>query len=137
MWTVTVHELKTWPEPFKAAAGGRKTFEWRKDDRNYAEGDTLVLREWDHAKGIYTGREYTRRVGYVLRGPEFGVPEGWAVLSLVRPPKPPKRRRQTKTPRVQGRLSPRVPAPKPIPAKTARQWVRLTSGGLPTLGKRK
>ena len=130
---MTTHDLKCWPEPFNAVAGGRKAFEWRRDDRGFAEGDTLVLREWDPKRADYTGRQVTVRVGYVLRGPDFDVPAGWAVLSLRRPPKPPKTPRK---PKAKGG-SPRVPAPKQIPQKTATRWVRTVSGGLPTLGKRR
>src|SRR5690348_13292378 len=41
------HVLKVWPDFYAAIASGRKTFEIRKDDRDFAEGDRLLLREWD------------------------------------------------------------------------------------------
>jgi ribosomal protein L37E len=44
---MTVHSLKTWPEYFEAQRAGRKTFELRRNDRNFQVGDLLVLREWD------------------------------------------------------------------------------------------
>jgi hypothetical protein len=130
---MTTHDLKCWPEPFNAVAGGRKTFEWRRDDRGYAEGDTLHLREWNPDAGAYTGRTFTVRVGYVLRGPEFDVPAGWAVLSLREIPKPPKPTRK-KRPKISRTAA--VPF-KPIREKTAQRWIRTVPGGLPTLGKRK
>jgi hypothetical protein len=43
---MTVHELKSWPEFFSAIETGEKTFELRRNDRNYQVGDVLVLREW-------------------------------------------------------------------------------------------
>ena len=43
---MTIHELKIWPQYFDAIASGIKTFEVRKDDRGFAVGDTLVLKEW-------------------------------------------------------------------------------------------
>lgn len=132
---MTTHELKTWPGPFNAVAGGKKTFEWRRNDRAYAQGDTLVLREWDPKRSAYTGRYVMVRVGYILRGPEFGVPEGWAVLSIIKPPSPPK---PQKAPRAKAKRNPRVPAPTKTPRKkVSRPWVSLTSGGLPSLGKRR
>ena len=136
---MNVHELKCWPEPFNAAAGGRKTFEFRRNDRGFAEGDTLVLREWDPSgDGRYTGRSFRVRVGYVLRGPAFGVPENWAVMSLQKPPTLPKPRRVKvklpRAPRVEVKV--KTKSTKRIPKKPARQWVRITSGGLPTLGKK-
>lgn len=76
------HLLKTWPEPFEALASGRKLFEFRRDDRGFAVDDRLVLVEWDPATGKETGRALEAGVSYVLRG-AFGVPDGFAVLSLV------------------------------------------------------
>ena len=30
-----MHDLKTWPGPFRDIKAGRKTFEYRRDDRDY------------------------------------------------------------------------------------------------------
>lgn len=86
----TVHELKCWPSPFQAMLDGIKTFEFRKADRDYEVGNYLLLREWlpysennESGKGEFTGRVLRRLVTYVLRGPSFGVPEGYVVLSVV------------------------------------------------------
>jgi len=40
------HDLKAWPEFFDALASRRKTFEVRKNDRDYQLGDVLLLREY-------------------------------------------------------------------------------------------
>ena len=76
------HELKTWPESFSPVMRGEKKAEHRLDDRGYAVGDELLLREWVPGLCEYTGRELTCRVTHVLRGPEFGVREGWVILSV-------------------------------------------------------
>ena len=54
------HELKILPEYFGAVSLREKTFEIRKNDRDYHVGDTLVLKEWDGEK--YTGRQISRYV---------------------------------------------------------------------------
>lgn len=81
-----MHELKTWPEYWNAVAEGKKMFEFRRDDRpeKFMEGDFLRLREWDPRSQKYTGRSWQTRVGYCLRGPEAGVPDGYIVMSLER-----------------------------------------------------
>lgn len=47
-------EVKCLPEYFEAARVGIKPWELRYDDRNYAVGDLLIMREWKDGK--YTGR---------------------------------------------------------------------------------
>lgn len=77
-----LHTIKTWPEPFQAVMSGRKRFEFRRDDRGFAEGDTVRLVEWDpSASDAETGLCIEARIGYVLRG-GFGVPDGFVVFSL-------------------------------------------------------
>lgn len=79
------HYLKTWPEFFQAVLEGRKTFEKRVNDRDYAEGHTLVLQEFDPATQIYSGREVTKDCGFILHGPDFGVADGECIISLLEP----------------------------------------------------
>lgn len=89
------HDLKCSPEPFAALITGAKTHEFRRDDRGFQVGDVLRLREWDptprpwrgdieddRARG-YTGRELRRRVTYISRGPDWGIPPGYVVMSLA------------------------------------------------------
>lgn len=91
------HDMKILPPYFEAVASGRKAFEVRRDDRGFAEGDTLRLREWvprDEvglwpyqfvAKGDYTGREARVRVTYLLRGEgmnRFGLQSGYVVMGI-------------------------------------------------------
>ena len=59
------HEKKAWPEFFEKVLAGEKTFDLRLADWACAPGDTLLLREWDPAKKVYTGREIEKKVGYV------------------------------------------------------------------------
>jgi ParB family chromosome partitioning protein len=76
-----IHELKCWIDPFWEVRRGRKTFEFRRDDRRFEEGDRLVLREWGEGCG-YTGEAIEVEVTYILRGPSFGIPVGFAVMSI-------------------------------------------------------
>jgi hypothetical protein len=64
------HTLKCWPAGFAALAEGTKTLELRPDDRGYAVGDTLLLREWDPTTTAYTERALTATVTHVLRDPD-------------------------------------------------------------------
>ena len=97
-----IHELKTWPEPFEAVLDGRKCYEIRRDDRGYAVGDVLHLREWHPCDcddyevpragcdgGAYTGREAFRTVTYLTPGGAWGLPADLCVMSIVDEADPP------------------------------------------------
>jgi len=45
--------------------GYRKHDLRRGDDRKFSIGDTVVLREYDHAQARYTGRELEARITYI------------------------------------------------------------------------
>jgi len=102
-----IHELKTWPEYFKDVKSGKKSFEIRKDDRDFNKGDVLLLREFKPCKncmgtgrvetgcgdcdsceckephGKYTGRKLKRKVVYILSGSEvFGLSEEYCVMAI-------------------------------------------------------
>lgn len=80
------HELKSWPVFFEQLAGGAKGFEVRKDDRGFAVGDMLVIREWDPKTQVYSGRSVHARVTYRLGRQDFseGIEPGFVVLSIQR-----------------------------------------------------
>ena len=68
---------------------GKKNFDLRLNDFPVAEGDTLILEEWDPETKSYTGRRLEKRVTYVGRfkldtfGQESEVREkGIQVISL-------------------------------------------------------
>lgn len=52
-------------EYFDTILSGKKTWELRLGDMEVAEGDTLVLQEWNPEKKEYTGREILKEVSYV------------------------------------------------------------------------
>jgi ASC-1-like (ASCH) protein len=56
---------KVWPEYFEAIFAGKKNYEFRLNDFEVNEGDTLILEEWDPITKDYTGRKVERQVTYV------------------------------------------------------------------------
>ena len=87
----TTHILKTWPTYWNQVETGEKTFEVRKNDRNFQIGDTVELRrfdpEADDAEDFAANpQDYPVLrfdIGSMIIGPQFGIEDGWAVLSLV------------------------------------------------------
>ena len=80
-----IHDIKCWPEYFQAVKSGIKPFELRKDDRGYAVGDILHLREFDPDTATYTGDDIDKAVTYVLPTKLFGaLGEGakYAIMGL-------------------------------------------------------
>jgi hypothetical protein len=70
------HELKVWHAYFREIARGEKTLEIRfGDDRQYAVGDLIRFREWEHGALAYTGRWLTARIAQCERTDpaRFGV----------------------------------------------------------------
>ena len=78
-----IHVLKTWPSYFAEIVAGRKRFEIRVNDRDFARGDVLRLKEWDPtpACGNATGRVFDVRVTYIAQG-VFGMPPLLCVMSI-------------------------------------------------------
>ena len=89
----TIHELKTWSKYFDEVFMGRKTFEVRKNDRDFKVGDIITLIEgdlWgDYPEGnrwFPTGRKLSRRITAILHGGQFGIEEGYCVMAIQQPP---------------------------------------------------
>lgn len=80
---MTVHKLKLFPEYFDAVANGIKTFEIRKNDRDYKVGDTLRLYEFDPEE---EARTCDVAVTYILTHEDFpdGIPEDYCVMGIRR-----------------------------------------------------
>lgn len=74
-----VHDVKLGTTFFDDVKSGRKTFELRKNDRGYKEGDTIVMHEYKD--GTTTGRTITKRIVYMLE--DFtGLEDGYCILGL-------------------------------------------------------
>jgi len=63
---MTTHTVKSWSYLFQAIKLGMKKHDIRDTrDRNYNIGDTIILREFDQTKGMYTGDELTCSITYI------------------------------------------------------------------------
>ena len=85
---MTVHKLKLFPEYFDAVVNGIKTFEIRKNDRDYKVGDTLRLYEFDPEEEEFSRLPEKRTcnvaVTYILTHEDFpdGIPEDYCVMGI-------------------------------------------------------
>lgn len=79
-----VHELKIWPRQLTEIVSGLKRYEIRKNDRDFAIGDRLLLREYVPETGRYTGKDYRVVVTWMTPGGHFGLPEDLCVMSIER-----------------------------------------------------
>lgn len=83
-----LHDLKVLPEYYKDIASGRKSFEARKNDRDFEVGDILRLREYHPGNEFgmvcagYTGEEVLARIDYILYGGEFGIDKDFCVMAI-------------------------------------------------------
>lgn len=75
------HELKCVIEPFQAKWEKKKSWEFRKNDRDFRVGDYLLEREYDSTNNTYTGREILEEVIWILPGGSFGVPTDCVIMS--------------------------------------------------------
>jgi len=73
------HFLKCEREYFNAIATGQKTFELRKNDRDFKVGDTVYLEEWHN--GGRCGSLFDFKIKYILYGGKFGLPEGYCIFN--------------------------------------------------------
>jgi hypothetical protein len=73
-------DLKIVQPHFDDVASGRKKAELRKDDRDFAVGDMLILREWTGTE--YTGRKISATITHILKDCGFGLAEGYVILSI-------------------------------------------------------
>lgn len=74
-----VHDVKLGTTFFDDVKTGRKTFELRKNDRGYKEGDIIVAHEYKD--GTTTGRTIEKKIVYMLE--DFtGLEDGYCILGL-------------------------------------------------------
>lgn len=76
-----IHELKTIQPYFDSTWSNMKTFEVRKDDRDYNLGDLLLLKEYHVSNESYSGHEILAEITYILRDKRY-VKEGYVILQF-------------------------------------------------------
>lgn len=75
-----IHSLKTEPKYFEAVLSGKKTFELRKNDRDFRVGDYLALNEWD---GHYTGSTILVKIVWAMNPNDIMTCQGdYVILSI-------------------------------------------------------
>ncbi len=77
------HDLKTYTKYFNQLQQGEKTFELRKDDRDYKVDDIITLSDYCPLKDEYLGRCLSYRIiGILSNCEEFGLMKGYCILSI-------------------------------------------------------
>lgn len=82
----TVHELKIKENYYYAVKFGRKTFELRKDDRDYQEGELIrfhVISNWD-GKERFVAREFYEVTYKLWDCRQYGLEDGYCILGIKR-----------------------------------------------------
>lgn len=74
-----VHELKIMPQYYEPVLRKVKTFEIRKNDRNFAVGDEILLKEYDLDKKEYTGRQLKQEICFMT---DYAQQDGYVVLGI-------------------------------------------------------
>lgn len=76
------HELKIRPEFLQRIKSGTKTFEIRKNDRDFQVGDTLLLKEFDPAIGWPDHGAYESVLVEVVYITSFEQKDGYVVMGI-------------------------------------------------------
>jgi ASC-1-like (ASCH) protein len=79
-----VHNIKIWPKYLEEILLGLKKVEIRQNDRNYKEGDLLILNGWCPLKKKYTGICTERKIDYIISGVP-GLEPDYVILQISKP----------------------------------------------------
>lgn len=67
---MAIVEKKIWSEYFKEMKAGKKRVQIRLADFDLKKGDTLVLKEWNPKKKIFTGKSVKFKINKIFKIPE-------------------------------------------------------------------
>jgi hypothetical protein len=76
---IILHNLKIDQEFFIPVIERTKTFEIRKNDRNFQIGDKIALNEWDKQENKFTGRKAFGEITYIT---DYEQKENYVVFSF-------------------------------------------------------
>lgn len=76
------HQLKVAPEYFTEIYTGRKTFEYRFDNRHFAIGDIVRLHNFDPDADSYLNGHIDVKITYILQSYREFIPKGWVIFSF-------------------------------------------------------
>lgn len=79
---MAIHRLKTLSPYFQDIKSGNKTFEVRKNDRDFQINDALYLIEILN-DGTETGDYILCSCIYILYGGQYGIKEGYVVMGIM------------------------------------------------------
>lgn len=74
-----IHELKILPKYYEPVLHKLKTFEIRKNDRGFAVGDELILKEFEPIKAEYTGRQIRQEICFIT---DYAQSDNYVVLGI-------------------------------------------------------
>ena len=75
-------ELKILPDYFWEVINNRKTFEIRKNDKNFKINELIKLREYENENDKYTGGYAIVKILYILDGGSYGLDKEHCVFSF-------------------------------------------------------
>ena len=86
-----VHEIKSWPEFFRAIEDQDKTADLRRSDRDFQVGDYVLFREFDPHEAKHhdpdrgdTGASCLVKITHITEPADnVGVPGGFVMLSIA------------------------------------------------------
>jgi len=85
------HELKSWPLFFNETEDGVRSHELRRNDRDFKQGDYLLMREYNPITLEYTGRSHMVQITLITENTHNpcaespkGLNDGYCVLSIQR-----------------------------------------------------
>lgn len=82
-----IHELKVHPSYFIPLCTGEKSFEVRKNDRDFQVGDVLHLRPYNKEKSKIESERFNygyclAEIKHILLGNQFGIEKDYVVMAL-------------------------------------------------------